>query len=150
VKSHIFIYLFILAGLGAFLRDPLICGSLKGFCVWVGFKSTYEGGSYLKRTGRTPLALSDRFDGCADNEIVVVINDHRTSLPRSHTIPLHHLTPASPMKKGDHVVILSGDYKGHVGKVVQCQKKERKVKILMDGWPLTYDFAVVCRLTQEQ
>jgi hypothetical protein len=81
---------------------------------------------------------------------VIVINDHRTSLPRSHTIPLHHLTPASPVKKGDHVVILSGDYKGHVAKVVQCQKKERKVKILMDGWHLTYDFALVCCLTQEQ
>ena len=56
--------------------------------------------------------------------------------------------PALPAKKGDYVVILSGDYQGHVTKVMQCQKKERKVKIIIDNQHLTYDFALVCHLTQ--
>ena len=103
----------------------------------------------MKRTGHTPLALSDRFDGCAEDEIVVVVSDHRTSQLCSKTVQLYHLTPASPVKKGDHVVILSGDYKGCVAKVIQCQKKERKVKIFMDGWHLIYDFALVCRLMED-
>ena len=51
-------------------------------------------------------------------------------------------------KKGDYVVILSGDYQGRVTKVMQCQKKEWKVKIIIDNQRLTYDFALVCHLTQ--
>jgi hypothetical protein len=139
---------FFFAGTGAFLCDPSIGGNLKDFCIWVGFNSTYERGSYLKRTGHTPLALSDRFDACADDEIVIVVSDHHTSQLRSRKVQLHHLVPASPMKKGDHVVVLSGDHKGHVTEVIQCQKKERKVKVFIDGWLLTYDFALVCRLTK--
>lgn len=132
-----------------FLRDLSICGNLEGFCVWVGFNPSYEGGSYLKRTGHTPLALSDRFNGCAQDEVVVVISNHRTSQICSRTVQLRHLKPASPVKKGDHVVVLSGDRKGHVAKVLQCQKKSQKVKVFLDGWHLTYDFALVCRLTKE-
>ena len=142
------LYFFFWAGTGAFLRDPSICGNLKGFCIWVGFNSTYERGSYLKRTGRTPPAPSDRFDACADDEIVVVVSNNHTSQLRSRKVQLHHLVPASPVKKGDHVVILSGDHKGCVVKVIQCQKKERKVKVFIHGWLSTYNFALVCRLTQ--
>lgn len=134
-----------LAGTGAFLRDPLICGNLEGFCIWVGFDSTYERGSYLKRTGHTPLA--GRFENCADNEIVVVVSDHRTSQLRSRNVRLHHLMPASPVKKGDYAVILSGNHQGVVGEIMQCQRKERKVKIKINNQRLTFDFAVVCRLT---
>jgi hypothetical protein len=132
-------------GTGAFLRDPSICGNLEGFCIWVGFNPTYERGSYLKRMGYTPL--SGRFDGCADNEIVVVVSDHRTSQHHPRNVQLHHLMPALPVKKGDYVVILSGDNQGHVAEVLQCQKKERKVKIIINNQRLTIDFALVCHLT---
>lgn len=132
-------------GTGAFLRDPSICGNLEGFCIWVGFNPTYERGSYLKRTGYTPL--SGRFDGCADNEIVVVVSDHRTSQHQSRNVELHHLMPASPVKKGDYVVVLSGENQGRVAEVIQCQRKERKVKIIINNQSLTVDFALVCRLT---
>jgi len=119
---------------------------LEDFYIWVGFNSTYERGSYLKRTGYTPL--SGRFDGCADNEIVVVVSDHRTSQHHPRNVQLHHLIPASPVKKGDYVVILSGDNQGHVAEVIQWQKKERKVKIIINNQRLTFDIALVCRLTQ--
>ena len=132
-------------GTGAFLRDPSICGNLEGFCIWVGFNPTYERGSYLKRTGYTPL--SGRFDDCAENEIVVVVSDHRTSAHQPRKVQLHHLKPALPVKKGDHVVILSGENQGRVVEVIQCQKKERKVKTILNNQPLTIDFAVACRLT---
>jgi hypothetical protein len=131
---------------GTFLRDPAVCGNLEDFYIWVGFNPTYERGSYLKRTGYTPL--SGRFDGCADDEIVVVVSDHRTSRHCPRNIQLHHLLPASPKKKGDYVVILSGDDRGQVQEVMQCQKKERKVKIIINNRPLTYSFAQVCRLTR--
>jgi hypothetical protein len=137
-----------LAGTGTFLIDPLIGGNLEGYCIWVGFNSTYERGSYLKRTGHTPPALSDRFEACAEDEIVVVVSDHRTSQLRSRKVQLQDLVPASPVKKGDHVVILSGNHKGHVAEVILCQKKERKVKIYVHGWLSTFDFDLVCRLTQ--
>ena len=132
--------------MGAFLRDPSICRDLNSFCIWVGFNPTFERGLYLKRTGHTPL--SGRFDGCADNEIVVVVSDHHTSQLHPRKVQLHHLVPALPVKKGDYVVILSGDYQGRVTEVMQCQKKEWKVKIIIDNQRLTYNFALVCHLTQ--
>lgn len=140
MKSYIFF-----TGTGAFLRDPSICKNLEGFFIWVGFNPTYERGSYLKRTGYTPL--SGRFNGCADNEIVIVVSDHHTSELRPRNIQLHHLVPASPVKKGDHVVILSGDCQGHVAKVIQCQRKEQKVKIMTNSQHLSFNFSLVCRLT---
>lgn len=140
-KSYIFF-----TGTGAFLRDPSICNNLEDFCIWVGFNLTYERGSYLKRTGYTPLY--GRFHGCAGNEIVVVVSDHRTSQHCPRIIQLHHLLPASPVKKGDYVVILYGDLQGHVTEVIQCQRKEQKVKIIINNKRLAYGFAQVCRLTQ--
>jgi hypothetical protein len=137
-KSYIFS-----AGTGAFLRDPSICGNLEGFCIWVGFNPTYERGSYLKRTGHTPL--SGRFNGCADNEVVVVVSDHRMSQLCPRNVQLHHLMPSTPVKKGDHVVFLSGDLQGHVSEVIQCLRKERKVKIITNNQRLTYNFSLVCR-----
>ena len=131
--------------MGAFLCDPSICGNLEGFCIWVGFNPAYKWGSYLKRTGYAPL--SGRFDGCADNEIVVVVSDHCTSQHQSSNVQLHHLMPALPMKKGDYVVVLSGDNQGHVAEVIQCQRKEQKVKIIINNQCLTVDFALVCCLT---
>jgi len=119
---------------------------LEDFYIWVGFNFTYERGSYLKRTGYTPL--SGRFDGCADNEIVVVVSDHRTLQHHPRNVQLHHLIPASPVKKGDYVVILSGDNQGSVAEVIQWQKKERKVKIIINNQRLTFDIALVCRLTR--
>ena len=138
--------LHLFTGIGAFLRDPSTCENLEGFCIWVGFNPTYEQGSYWKRTGYTPL--SGRFNGCADNEIVVVVSDHRTSQHCSRTIQLHHLVPASPVKKGDYVVILHGDLQGHVTEVIQCQRKEKMVKININNKHVAYDFAQVCRLTK--
>ena len=113
--------------------------------IWVGFNPTYEWGSYLKRTGYTPL--SGRFDGCADNEIVVVVSNHHTSQHQSRNVQLHHLMPALPIKKGNYVVVLSGDNQGHVAKVIQCQRKKWKVKIIVNNQHLTVDFALVCHLT---
>lgn len=52
------------------------------------------------------------------------------------------------MKKGDYVVILSGDHQGLVAEVKQCQRKKRKVTVIIDNLSLTYDFALVCRLTK--
>jgi hypothetical protein len=104
------------AGTGAFLRDPSICGNLEGFCIWVGFNFTYERGSYSKRTGYTPQ--TGRFNDCADNEIVVVVSDHRTGQHLPRKVQLHHLVPASPIKKGDYVLLLSGENQGHVTEVV--------------------------------
>ena len=112
MKRHIF---FSPTGTGAFLRDPLICGELEGFCIWVSFNLTYEGGSYSKRKGHTPWA--GRFNGCADNEIVIKVSNHQTSRPCPRNIQLNHLVPASPVKKGDPVVILSGDHQCHVMEV---------------------------------
>lgn len=135
-----------LAGTGEFLRNPSIGRNLTGFYIWVGFDSSYERGSYLKRTGYSPP--SGRFNGCASNEIVVVVTDHRTSQLQSRNVPLHHLVPAAPQKKGDYVVILSGDYQGRVAEVIQCQRKNRQVKIIIDNQPLTHNFSEICRLTQ--
>jgi hypothetical protein len=127
------------------LRDPSVSGNLEDFYIWVSFNPTYEGGSYLKRTGYTPL--SGRFDDCADNEIVIVVSNHRTSQHLPRKVELHHLVPALPVKRGDYVLILSGDNQGHVTEVIQCQKKKQKVKVIINNMPLTYGFALVCRLT---
>ena len=145
-RRELHFFFFFSIGTGAFLRDPSVCGNLEDFHIWVGFNPTYERGSYLKRTGYTPL--SGRFDGCAEDEIVVVVSDHRTSgrLPRN--VQLNHLVPARPVKMGDYVVILSGDNKGRVAEVIHCQRKDQKVKIIIDNRPFTYNFALVCRLTR--
>ena len=134
------------AGTGEFLRNPSICRNLTNFYIWVGFNSTYERGSYLKRTGYTPP--SGPFNGCDNNEILVVVSNHRTSQPQWRKVQLHHLVPASPVKKGDYVVILSGDHQGQVTEVLECQRKKQKVKIIINNSPRTYDFSIVCQLTQ--
>lgn len=100
----------------------------------------------MKRTVYTPP--SGRFNDCDNNEIVVVVSNHRTSQLQWRKVQLHHLVPASPVKKGDYVVILSGDYQGQVTEVLECQRKKQKVKIIINNSPQTYDFALVCRLTQ--
>jgi hypothetical protein len=120
-------------------------GTYKVF-VYVLVLITYEGGSYLKRNGYKPLF--GRFNGCAEDEIVVEVTNHRTSLLCPRNVPLDHLVPGSPMKKGNYVVILSGDRQGLVAEVKQCQRKKRKVTIITDNLSLSYDFALVCRLTK--
>ena len=114
-------------GTGAFLRDPSVSGNLEDFHIWVGFNPSYERGSYLKRTGYTPL--SGRFDGCADDEIVMVVSNHCTSQCHPRNVQLHHLVPASPVKKVDYVVILSGDNKGHIMEVIQCKKRSGRSRL---------------------
>ena len=57
-------------------------------------------------------------------------------------------TPENDSLHEVYVVILSGDYQGQVMEVLECQRKKWKVKIIINNSPLTYDFAIVCRLTQ--
>jgi hypothetical protein len=132
------------------LRDSQTCANLEGFHVWVGFHVTYENGSYVSRHGHTPLPdrFTDAEGQCAHHEICVIVTDHRTALPVPRRVELRHLKPAQPKKKGDWIVVLSGDHQGVVAEVLTCKTKSSKAEAFINGSKLTLTFSDICRLTK--
>jgi hypothetical protein len=132
------------------LRDPQICTNLDRYHIWVSFHATYENGSYVKRHGYTPLP--DRFRDangeCLHHEICIIVTDHRTALPVPRRVELRHLRPVPPKKKGDWIVIISGDHQGVVAEVVVCKTKSSKAEVVVNGAKIAFNFSDICRLTE--
>ena len=132
------------------MRDPQICANLDGFHIWVGFHVTYENGSYAMRHGYT--SLPDRFTDsngqCPHHEVCIILTDHRTAVPVPRRVELRHLKPVPPKKKGDWIVIVSGDHQGVVAEVNACKTKASKAEVAINGVKTTFNFSDICRLTK--
>ena len=137
-------------GSGAFLRDPDVCANLEGFQIWVGFHVTYENGSYATRHGHT--SLPDRFRDangqCLHHEVCIILTDNRKAVPGPRRVELRHLKTVPPKKKGDWIVIISGENKGVVAEVVACKTKTSKAEVDINGMRTAFNFSDICRLTK--
>ena len=104
----------------------------------------------MARHGYT--SLPDRFTDaegqCSHHEICIIVTDHRTAIPLQRRVELRHLKPTPPKKRGDWMVVMSGDHQGVVAEVVACKTKFKKVEVLVNGSKLTLDFTDICRLTK--
>jgi hypothetical protein len=134
------------------LRDPQICAKVEGFHIWVGFQVTYQNGSYATRHAYTPLPdrFADENGQCAHHEVCVILTDHRTAIPVPRRVELRHLKPVPPKKKGDWIVIISGDHQGDVAEVNACKTKASKAEVVINGAKekKAFDFSDICRLTK--
>ena len=132
------------------MRDPQICANVDGFHIWVGFHLTFQNGSYGTRHAYTPLPdrFSDENGQCAHHEVCTILTDHRTAIPVPRRVELRHLKPVPPKKKGDWIVILSGDHKGVVAEVLACKTKASKAEVVINGAKISFDFSDICRLTK--
>ena len=137
-------------GSGAFLRDPRICANTAGFYIWVGFHVTYEQGSYAKRHAHTTLPdrFADANGQCLDHEVCIIVSDNQTSQLVPHRVELRHLKPVPPKKKGDWIVVISGDHLGVVAEVKTCKTKDSKAEVLVNGAKISFGFSDICRLTK--
>lgn len=134
------------------MRDPQTCANLEGFHVWLGFHVTYENGSFATRHCHTPLP--DRFTDanglCPYHEVCMILTDHRTAIPLPRRVELRHLKPVPPKKKGDWIVVISGDHQGVVAEVIACRTKVSKAEVSINGSKIAFDFSNICRLTKPE
>jgi hypothetical protein len=111
---------------------------------------TFENGSFAGRHGHTPTP--DRFTDanglCPHHEVCVILTDHRTAVPFQRRIELRHLKPVPPKKKGDWIVVVSGDHRGVVAEVITCRTKASKAEVFVNGSKISFDFSDICRLTK--
>jgi hypothetical protein len=137
-------------GSGAFLHDPQIGANIQGFHTWVGFHVTYENGSHATRHAHTPLPnrFTDANGQCAHHEVCIILTDHQTAIPVSQRMELRHLKPVPPKKKGDWIVIISGDHQGAVAEVIACKTKASKAEVVINGAKVALNFSDICRLTK--
>ena len=131
-----------------FLHHPQISAKLEGFHIWVGFHVTYENGSYAMKHGHTPLPdrFTDAVGQCLHHEVCIIIGDHQTALPILRRVKLHHLKPVLPKRKGDWIIILSGDYQGAVAEVIACKTKTSKAEVVINGAKIAFSFSDICHL----
>jgi hypothetical protein len=113
---------------------------------------TYENGSYATRHAYTPLP--DRFidanGQCPHHEVCIIVTDHRTAVPVPRRVELRHLKPVPPKKKGDWIVIISGDLQGAVAEVVACKTKALRAEVAINGVKMALNFSDICRLMKPE
>jgi ribosomal protein L24 len=56
--------------------------------------------------------------------------------------------PVLPKKKGDWIVIISGDHQGVVAEVIACKTKALKAEVVINGEKVALNFSDICRLTK--
>ena len=72
---------------------------------------SYENGSHATRHAYMPLPnrFTDANGQCAHHEVCIILTNHQTAIPVLWRVELHHLKPVLRKKKGDWIVIISGD-----------------------------------------
>ena len=58
------------------------------------------------------------------------------------------MKPVPPKKKGDWIVVLTGDHVGVVAEVVACKTRTSKAEVVINGAKMTFNFSGICRLTK--
>jgi ribosomal protein L24 len=53
-----------------------------------------------------------------------------------------------PKKKGDWIVVISGDHLGVVTEVMACKIKASKAEVNINGAKIAFDFSDTCHLTK--
>jgi hypothetical protein len=93
--------------------------------------------------------FTDANGQCTYHEVCIILSDNRgISVPQR--VELRHLRPVPPRKKGDWIVIMSGDHQGVVAEVIACRQKTKKAEVVIDGAKMAFDFRNICRLTKPE
>jgi hypothetical protein len=113
---------------------------------------TYENGSYAMRHAHTPLPdmFTDANGQCSHHEVCIIVTDNRTAVPVSRRVELHHLKPVPPKKKGDWIIVISGDHQGVVAEVIACKAKSSKAEVFINRAKMAFNFSDICRLTKPE
>jgi hypothetical protein len=131
----------LISGSGQFLLDPIL--NIHNVHYWVAFDASYERGALMKR-----LAYTEKERFCIDDMILLTWTDNRAQKVHKR-VPLCHLKPAPPCKKGQSVVILSGVNKGFMGPVVKCMRSKSEAVVNVLDKPQTYSFSELCLVTED-
>ena len=55
-----------------------------------------------------------------------------------------------PKKKGDWIVVISGDHQGIVAEVIVCKTKVLKAEVVANRAKIAFNFSDICRLTRPE
>jgi ribosomal protein L24 len=58
------------------------------------------------------------------------------------------LKPVPPRKKGDWIVVITGDHPGVVAEVIACRTKFSNAEVVINGVKKALHFSSICRLTR--
>ena len=113
---------------------------------------TYENGSYATRHCYTslPIRFMDANGQCPLHEVCIIVTDYQTALPVQHRVELRHLKPVPPKKKGDWIVVISGDHRGVVAEVIACKTKVLKAEVVANRAKIAFNFSDICCLTRPE
>ncbi|KAG6376548.1 hypothetical protein JVT61DRAFT_2544 [Boletus reticuloceps] len=92
----------------------------------------YRGGAYVKRvmcTTKNPFGTKVHPVPTGHLSLTVTGN-HTGSKFEDHCVPARFLTPASPTKKDQVVLILKGDWAGRLCKVIRWMRNEKKAVVI--------------------
>ena len=92
--------------------------------------------------------FTDADGPCLNHEVCVIVTDHRTAQPVPRRVELRHLKPVPPKKKGDWIIVISGDHLGVVAEVTACKTKASKAEVVVNGAKISFNFSDICRLTK--
>ena len=93
--------------------------------------------------------FTDADGQCTYHEACIILSDNRAnSVPQR--VELRHLRPVPPKKKGDWIVIMSGDHQGVVAEVIACRQKAKKAEVAIKGATMAFNFSNTCRLTKPE
>jgi ribosomal protein S4E len=101
-------------------------------------------------THHYPIGLQIKMASVPIMKFCVILTDHRTAIPVPRRVELRHLKPVPPKKKGDWIVIISGDHQGDVAEINACKTKASKAEVVINEAKekKAFDFSDICRLTK--
>lgn len=135
----------------AFLFSPLV--KTLGRHIFVGFRTSFEGGRWRDRYGHTDRSLDfvePAFDLSIGPAVMINWTDDHHGQPIRKEVPLLQLRRAPPHKKDQWVIVLQeGLNFGETGVVKRVIRKEKKVVVEVDRVDHTYLATELCRTTLE-
>ncbi|KIJ05986.1 hypothetical protein PAXINDRAFT_20793 [Paxillus involutus ATCC 200175] len=116
----------------SWLFDDTFCDFSRHYLSF-NISAAFGGGRFTRRIMRT--ACPDRFCGGAGPAppgcvSLSATSNHSGRGIKHYNVPARCLTPASPMTKGQFILVLRGDLKGRFCQVVRWVRKEKKAMVL--------------------
>lgn len=107
----------------SFLLDSDLWKSIGSRQIHVRFKATFDEGRRINRTGITcPSASTDSRGLTSTGEVAIEMTDNK-SRRTTDIIDVKHLLPAPPTKKDTDCIILEGEHRCELVKVLKINKK---------------------------
>ncbi|KAH7903655.1 hypothetical protein BJ138DRAFT_1107495 [Hygrophoropsis aurantiaca] len=118
---------------GSSPADESICKNLGGRQVWVKIGSAFVGPSMHNGHGRTKSPsrfLSPEHGQAGKGEVAVMYTPQSGGKPRHVLVPAAVLSPAAPSGIGQECMVLEGEHKGKILKLIRYNKKNKTVSCI--------------------